>query len=119
METQTVTIGPSAEQVGLPLHYLESRWYAAYTRAQHEKRVAQQLDERAIERCLPMYEAVHCWKDRRMRVQVPLFPGYVFVRIPLQNRLDVLRIPSVVRLVGFSGEPTPLPKEEIEGLRCA
>jgi len=119
METQTVNVGSSAEQLGLPLDNLESRWYAAYTRAQHEKCVAQQLDERAIVRFLPLYEAVHRWKDRRKRVQLPLFPGYVFVRIPLQNRLDVLRIPSVVRLVGFNGAPTPLPEEEIEGLRRA
>lgn len=119
MDTQTVSIGSSAEQLGLPLDYLEPRWYAAYTRAQHEKRVALQLAERVVEYYLPVYEAVHRWKDRRMRVQLPLFPGYVFIHIPLKNRLDVLRIPSVVRLVGFNGAPTPLPVEVIECLRRA
>jgi len=102
-----------------PVDCTELRWYAAYTRAQHEKRVAQQLAERAIEQYLPLYQAVHRWKDRRKRVDVPLFPGYVFVRIELQNRLEVLRVPSVVRLIGFNGTPTALPEGEIEHLRCA
>jgi len=119
MERQIVNVGSLAEQFSLPPGHLEPRWYAAYTRAQHEKRVAQQLAERAVEHYLPVYETVHRWKDRRKRVQLPLFPGYVFIRIPLRNQLDVLRIPSVVRLVGFNGAPAPLPEEDIERLRRA
>jgi transcription antitermination factor NusG len=119
METQTVNIGSSVEQLGLPLDYLESRWYAAYTRAQHEKQVAQQLEVSGVTHYLPLYETVHRWKDRSKRVQLPLFPGYIFVRIPLGNRLDVLRIPSVVRLVGFNGAPVALAEEEVESLRRA
>jgi transcription antitermination factor NusG len=46
-----------------------------------------------------------------------LFPGYVFVRLAMRDRLRVLQIPSVVRLVGFGGWPTPLPDEEMEILR--
>jgi len=52
-----------------------------------------------------------------MRLQLPLFPGYVFVQIVSQNRLHVLEVPGVVRLVGFNGHPTPLLDEEIEGLK--
>jgi len=92
-------------------------WYAAYTRSRHEKQVARQLEEKAVESFLPLYEAVHRWKDRRARVQLPLFPGYVFVRLPLRERLKVLEIPSVVRLVGFNGKPAPLLEHEIETLR--
>ena len=119
MGTQPINLGSSIEQHDLRLEYREARWYAAYTRAQHEKRVAQQLAEREVEHYLPVYEAVHRWKDRRMRVHLPLFPGYVFVRIQLRNRLEVLRIPSVTRLVGFNGAPTALGDEEVESLRCA
>jgi len=46
-----------------------------------------------------------------------LFPGYVFVRLALRDRLHVLQIPSVVRLVGFSGQPTVLPDTEMEIMR--
>jgi transcription antitermination factor NusG len=48
---------------------------------------------------------------------MPLFPGYVFVHLPLSDRVRVLEVPGVVRLVGFNGSPTPLPEGEIESLR--
>ena len=117
METQTLNVGSSAEQFGLPLDYFEPRWYAAYASANHEKRVAEQLDLREVEHFLPLYASVRRWKDRRVQLQMPLFPGYVFVRLALRDRLRVLQIPSVVRLVGFNGLPVALPDEEMEILR--
>jgi transcription antitermination factor NusG len=111
-------IGTEA-RAGLLVECAQPRWYAAYTSANHEKRVATQLEERAVEHFLPLYESVRRWKDRRMKLQLPLFPGYVFVRLVLRDRLQVLQIPSVVRLVGFSGIPVPLPDQEIESLRGA
>ncbi len=97
---------------------LQPHWYAAYTRANHERRVADQLASRGVERFLPQYESVRKWKDRRVRLQLPLFPGYVFVRLAPRDRLRVLQIPSVIRLVSFNGSPTPLPDEEIYILRA-
>jgi transcription termination/antitermination protein NusG len=95
----------------------QPRWYAIYTRARHEKRVAEQLIQRAVETLLPVYESVRHWRNGRHRVQLPLFPGYAFARIALRNRLEVIKVPGVVRLVGFERGPVPLPDEEIEGLR--
>ena len=92
-------------------------WYALYTCANHEKRVAAQLRVRTVEHFLPLYSSVRRWKDRRVQLEYPLFPGYVFVRLALRDRLRVLEIPSVVRLVGFNGQPTALPAEEMEILR--
>lgn len=54
-----------------------------------------------------------------MKLQLPLFPGYVFVRLALRDRLRVLQVPGVARLVGFNGAPTPLPDDEMESLRLA
>jgi transcription antitermination factor NusG len=95
------------------------RWYAAYTNANHEKRVAIQLGQRSVEHFLPIYESVRRWKDRRMKLQLPLFPGYVFVRLALPDRLKVLQVPGVARLVGFNGQPAALPDREIEALRTS
>jgi transcription antitermination factor NusG len=110
---------PAVELVPeLPAVFHEARWYAAYTCANHEKQVAEQLRERSVEHFLPLYETVHRWRDRRVRLHLPLFPGYIFVRLPLRDRLRVLQVPSVVRLVGFGdGLPTALPEEEITTLR--
>src|SRR5207302_5892310 len=95
----------------------QARWYAAYTCAHHEKRVAAELGARQVEHFLPLYSSMRRWKDRRVQLEFPLFPGYVFVRLALRERLRVLQVPSVVRLVGFSGQPTELPDTEMEIMR--
>ena len=112
-------ISPFDSQSGalLPADYLESRWYATYTCANHEKRVREQLEQRSVESFLPLYETVRRWKDRRMRLQLPLFPGYLFVRIAAIDRLRVLQIPGVVRIVGFNGQLTALPDDDVEALK--
>lgn len=92
-------------------------WYAIYTKPRHEKRVAEQLIQKSVQTLLPVYECVRRWKNGRHRVQFPLFPGYAFVRIDLKDRLEVMKVPGVVRLVGSDRGPIPLPNEEIEGLR--
>jgi len=95
----------------------EFRWYAAHVRANHEKRVGEQLAQRSVEFFLPLYESMRRWKDRRVKLHLPLFPGYVLVRIELSGRLRVLQVPGVARLVGFNGQPAPLQDVEIEVLR--
>jgi transcription antitermination factor NusG len=99
--------------------HAEPAWYAAYTCANHEKRVADQLAERSVEHFLPTFESVRRWKDRKMRIEQPLFPGYVFVRLSLRDRFRVLQIPSVVRFVGFGSGPTALSNPDIEILRTS
>jgi transcription antitermination factor NusG len=96
----------------------EARWYAAYTRANHEKRAHEQFAQRSIDSFLPTYLSVRRWKDRCVRLRMPLFPGYVFVHIPLQERLRVLGVPGVARLVGFSGVPAPLDEQDVACLRA-
>ena len=82
-------------------------------------RVAEQLSLRSVEHFLPLYASIRRWTDRREELQLPLFPGYLFVRIALRDRLQVLEIPSVARLVGFNGAPAPLPDGETEALTAA
>jgi transcription termination/antitermination protein NusG len=116
--TDAERLEAAEESPGAAREYCEAKWYVAYTSANHEKRVAEQLGARAIEHFLPSYASVRRWKDRRVTLQLPLFPGYVFVRMELRNRLQILQIPSVARLVGFGGVPTPLPADEIDLLRA-
>lgn len=117
--TRIATLRPddAAERLVLPAEYCEARWYAAYTSANHEKRVSEQLGLREVESFLPLYQSVRRWKDRIVKLEMALFPGYVFVRIALRDRLQVLEIPGLARLVGFRGTPAALPTEEIEALR--
>ena len=92
-------------------------WYALYTCPRHEKCVAQQVEQRSIACFLPLYRSVRRWRDRRKELDLALFPGYVFVRLALEDMLRVLQLPSAVRLVSFNGQPAVMPEAEIEGLR--
>jgi len=94
-----------------------SHWYAAYTLPRHEKAVAGRLLREEIETYLPLYWAVHRWNLRTVKVELPLFPGYVFVRMLITDRARVLAQPGVIRLVGSNGKAAALPDSEIETLR--
>jgi transcription antitermination factor NusG len=95
----------------------EEHWFAVYTFSNHEKRVASHFEARAVDHFLPIYHSERRWKDRMVKLDLPLFPGYIFVRLAADARLRVLGVPGVVRLVGFNGQPYPLPENEIECLR--
>jgi transcription antitermination factor NusG len=98
-------------------NHVEIRWYAVHTNSRHEKTVAQQMDGSRIPYFLPLYKSVRRWKDRKKQIELPLFPGYVFVHIALRDKLQVLKVPGVVQLISFNGRPTPLHDGEIETLR--
>jgi transcription antitermination factor NusG len=115
--TEPATDGAHTD--ALTAAFLQPQWYATYTRSRHEKRVAEQLERKHVDYFLPSYQAVRQWKNGKARVEFPLFPGYIFVRIPLKERLQVLEVPGVVRLVGFNGLPAPLPQADIEIMRDA
>jgi transcription antitermination factor NusG len=96
-----------------------ANWYAIQTRSRHEKFVSYQLQSRGIEHYLPIITEVHSWSDRKKKVELPLFSGYVFVHVaPInEERVRVLRADGVVRFVGPSAEGTPIPEEEIQSVR--
>jgi transcription antitermination factor NusG len=105
------------EGLGLARH-LAANWFAVYTSSRHEKKVAAYFAAREIQFFLPLYGARHRWANRcAMNIELPLFPGYVFVRIASQERVRVLEVPGVLSMVGFGRIPAPLPEFEIEALR--
>lgn len=94
-------------------------WYAACTKPCHEKRVAEHLRLRGVELFLPVCHSERRWRNGlSVTLERPLFPGYVFVRIPASERLRVLELSSVVSIVGNGRTPVPLPDEEIARLRA-
>lgn len=95
-------------------------WFAVFTTPQHEKTVVKHLAIREIESFLPTYETIRSWKNRqKVKLVLPLFPTYLFVRIRCAERSRVLQSPGVIRLVGNSRESIPLRDAEIESLRMA
>jgi len=115
---------PAAEGcVGAPLPVPQvvngtRSWFAIHTASNHEKSVAQRLGAKDVETFLPLYSVTKRWKNRTtVKVELPLFAGYVFARIDPSERLRVVEVPMVYSIVGTRGRPTALPDAEIEGLR--
>ncbi len=94
-----------------------SCWFALRTRSRHEKHVRDQLHKDGVEQFLPTVLRQREWRDREKKVEFPLFPGYCFANFFWKDRLQVLKIPGVVQIVGTKGAPESVPIEEIEGLQ--
>jgi transcription antitermination factor NusG len=96
-----------------------AQWYAIQTRYRFERRVAAQLQNKEVETFLPLLEEIHRWSDRQKSVEVPLFSGYVFVRLfpSSASRLSVVRTEGVMGFVTFRGDATPIPSKQIEDLQ--
>jgi transcription antitermination factor NusG len=94
-------------------------WYAIRTRSRHEKKSTQRLQEAGIETFLPVAHQVREWSDRKKIVELPLFPGYGFVRINYLSgdRIRVLSVHGIVSFVGANGSGTPVPEQQIQDLR--
>jgi len=102
-----------------PDRLVKPAWYALYTRSRFEKKMLSELTERSVEVFLPMREILSRWKDRKKRIWVPLFPGYIFVNhvdIP-ENRFRILNVPGAVRFVGREGHAEQIPEDQIQNVR--
>jgi transcription antitermination factor NusG len=92
-------------------------WYAVQVRTKGENLVRTLLERKEYEIYLPTYKEVRKYSDRMKKVDVPLFPGYVFCRMDVTERLPVLKTPGVHSILGFDGEPSPVPDEEMVAIQ--
>jgi transcription elongation factor/antiterminator RfaH len=103
-----------------PSEDCEKNWYAVQTRSRQERVAAAQLKNMGVSTYLPIVAETHRWSDRKKVVQVPLFPGYAFIHAALsdETRFKVYRAQGAISLVGSGGHGTPIPDEQIEGVRA-
>ncbi len=94
-----------------------AQWFAIWTRSRHEQRVREQLARKHIEVFLPTITRWSRWKDRKKKIDWPLFPGYCFARFDADNSLEVLKCTGVVNVVSFEGKPAPIPDVELDSIR--
>lgn len=113
VESSPVTISPGrGPAAGWP-------WYAVRVKPKFEKVVAQALASKGFASYLALYRERRRWSDRVKLIELPLFPGYVFCRLDIRQRLPVLQTPGVLHFVTFDGEPAPVERSEIEALQTA
>jgi transcriptional antiterminator NusG len=110
-------------QKGLPraadLHFDHPAWYVIYTNSRHEIQVGGRLRKIGLEIFLPIINVLSRRRDRKQMIDVPLFPGYLFVHTSLEEQAyyEIIRQPGVVRILGYAGRQTPVPTEVIESIQ--
>ena len=92
-------------------------WFAVWTKSRHEQVVREQIEGQGLEAFLPTITRWSRWKDRRKKIDWPLFPGYCFARFEPGQRLAVLKCSGVVSIVSVDGEIAAIPDLEIDGIR--
>jgi len=95
----------------------KSKWYVLLTKPRHEKKVAARLESMGIEVYCPLRKEVRQWSDRKKKVEVPLLPSMVLVKLTENERHLVFDVPGVVRYMFWLGEPAVVREKEIEGLQ--
>ena len=96
---------------------MDQSWYAIWTRSRHEKLVRDQLAKKQVEVFLPTIGKWSHWKDRKKKIDWPLFPGYLFARFEVDDRLKILKCEGVSQIISNNGTMSPVPEIEIESIR--
>lgn len=98
---------------------LKKAWYALHTKTRYENIANESLLKKSIEAFLPKVKVRSKRRDRKAMIQVPLFPGYIFVRTDLDPRehLEILKTTGAFSLIGTGSTPVSIPSENIESLK--
>ncbi|MGV8094249.1 MAG: UpxY family transcription antiterminator [Mangrovibacterium sp.] len=89
-------------------------WFVFYTYPKAEKSVSTQLINAGYETYLPLQEEVRQWHDRKKKLQIPIFPNYIFIKTDIVKVYEVLKFPRIVRCVKFNNKPSCVREDEIE-----
>ena len=79
--------------------------------------VREQLERKRIDAFLPTITRWSRWKDRKKKIDWPLFTGYCFARFDPEDALPILKCVGVVNIVSFEGKPAPIPDHELDSVR--
>ena len=113
-QRDTVTDRIQNPKSRIPEIEVPAPWFAIWTRSRAERTVADQLARKQIEVFLPTVQRWSRWKDRKKKIDWPLFPGYCFARFDPRGTLEVLSCVGVASVISFDSVPAPIPHAEIE-----
>jgi len=79
----------------------ELEWFVAHTRPRCEKKLIQYCDEGevAVSTTMPVYKTAHKYRGKVVRFEKPLFPGYIFLRMPATKKQKVYQSKYVANLL--------------------
>jgi transcription antitermination factor NusG len=106
-------LSPAASAVRLSLQRAADPWFALRVKPNHEKPVAAALRGKGLQEFLPLLRSRRQWSDRVKMMDLPLFPGYLFCRLNLEDRMPLLTTPGFLYIVGIGRNPEPVEESEI------
>jgi transcription antitermination factor NusG len=92
----------------------QDNWYVIYTYPQSERKICNELGKREITAYLPTRKETRIWSDRKKKVEVPVFPNYVFVKVPAKEMWGILKLQGVVRFISFEGAPAIIKESDMD-----
>jgi transcription antitermination factor NusG len=97
----------------------EPAWYVIHAQTRKENEVELALRRQGLEIFLPRVTVPSRRRDRKVSLQVPLFPGYLFINARLDTKLmhQIIKAHHVFRLLG-NGRPAPIPEAEVAGIKA-
>lgn len=116
--SKEISIGQSQSIHAQKNHTPEKNWYVFYLCPRAEKVVFADLNKRNYEVFLPVVKTLRVWKNRqKKRIEVPLFPGYIFVYTYEYELHNIKCCPKVVTYIHCAGKPSTIPLKDIEGTK--
>lgn len=106
----------------------QGKWYIIHTYAGHENKVSKNLqqriqslgfDKRVFDIIVPTRSTIKVSQGKKENVQEKIFPGYVLVRMILDDEtwLLVRSTPGVTAFIGAGNKPTPISDKEVEAIK--
>ena len=93
------------------------KWYVVYTQPRAEKKSTEYLEEKKIKYYLPLIKTIRQWSDRKKKVELPLFPSYLFVYVSQIEYYEVFNIPGISRYLFFEGKAATISQKEIDKIK--
>jgi transcription termination/antitermination protein NusG len=106
----------SAEADDSPATILKP-WFALRVKPNYEKPVSKALRGKGFEEFLPLYRSKRKWSDRVKVMDLPLFPGYLFCRLNLEERMPLVTTPGFLYIVGVGKNPHPVEESEVAAIQ--
>lgn len=95
-------------------------WFVIQTKPRNEKRVEEQIIARDVEVFLPLVTSIRYWSDRKKKVQIPLFSGYLFVHATEEERiLAIKNTIGALRYLFYEKRPARLTEDEINSIKLS
>lgn len=98
----------------------DRNWFVIQTRPRYEKKVNEQIERKDIETFLPLILTIRKWSDRKKKITIPMFSGYLFVHANEEERQEAIReTVGALRYIFYRNRPAVVSDKELENIKLS